>query len=339
MENSEITLKSSSLLTSRFLPSMLMIGAGGLLITFSQTIKTGMSPSQDDLNFYMAIGGMLLIIIGAAASSISYLAGGLKVKSSVPDQSYTKLQNTLSEFESRIEEIQDNFASIIGEVATERVSLSEEDREQLSRNIKQQFSENISDEIITNIVEKLGTQDLSSSSKNIRLHFSQTKERLFSEVESLTRRGNLNLVIGGITTVFAVGMLVYIVLNGKIPISPEQRNIEFLLWHYVPRLSVAIFIEVFSFFFLKLYRNSLEDIKFFQNEITNIDSKIISLEAAIFFKDKNTISAVVSELSKTERNFKLQKGESTVGLEQSKIESQGINNFVANVTSILQKSK
>ncbi|MBI5525005.1 MAG: hypothetical protein HY897_01580 [Deltaproteobacteria bacterium] len=42
------------------------------------------------------------------------------------------------------------------------------------------------------------------------------------------------------------------------------------LSHYVPRITTVTFIEVFAFFFLKLYRASLIEIKFYQNELTSL---------------------------------------------------------------------
>ena len=43
---------------------------------------------------------------------------------------------------------------------------------------------------------------------------------------------------------------------------------------------MAIFIEVFSFFFLKLYKSGLADILYYQNELTNLESKFLALELA-----------------------------------------------------------
>jgi hypothetical protein len=48
---------------------------------------------------------------------------------------------------------------------------------------------------------------------------------------------------------------------------------------------------------------------------------------------------VISQLAKTERNFKLQKDESTVELEKSRLESQTLKDAFSNVASIVKELK
>ena len=80
--------------------------------------------------------------------------------------------------------------------------------------------------------------------------------------------------------------------------------------HTVLRVSIALFIQTFAYFFLRLYKTSLEDIKYYQNEITNIESRWLALATA---KDKpEFIKPAIDSLLKTERNFVLKKGESTL---------------------------
>jgi hypothetical protein len=140
---------------------------------------------------------------------------------------------------------------------------------------------------------------------------------LEQEVAALSRRGNLNLVIGGITTLVAVGLLIFLVAAQP---ADARLSIAEQGLHYLPRLSIAIFIELFSFFFLRLYRAGLEDIKFFQNELTNVETKYAALEAALAHQDGALSRQVISLVAKTERNFVLKKGESTVDLERLKAE-------------------
>ena len=51
--------------------------------------------------------------------------------------------------------------------------------------------------------------------------------------------------------------------------------------YYAPRLTLSIFIEFFSFFFLRLYKTGISEIKYFQNELTNAELKFIAVEKAI----------------------------------------------------------
>ena len=102
-------------------------------------------------------------------------------------------------------------------------------------------------------------------------------------------------------------------------------------------ISLSLFIEIFSFFFLKLYKSGLTEIKYFQNELTNIEMKFVSLDTALCTGEKDTITGVISEFSKTERNFILEKGQSTVELECSKANSQSVNSVLASFKNITLK--
>lgn len=46
---------------------------------------------------------------------------------------------------------------------------------------------------------------------------------------------------------------------------------SFILIALVPKLSVTLLVQIFSYFFLAMYRSNQNDIKYFQNEITYID--------------------------------------------------------------------
>ncbi len=93
----------------------------------------------------------------------------------------------------------------------------------------------------------------------------------------LTRRSNINLVIGVVTTLLAVGLLAYVVL----PDTLSSSDVGMVLLHFLPRLSIVVFIQTFSFFFLRLYRSGLNDIKYYQNELTNLETKHLVLESLV----------------------------------------------------------
>jgi hypothetical protein len=73
-------------------------------------------------------------------------------------------------------------------------------------------------------------------------------------------------------------------------------------------------------FFLRLYRHNLFETKYFQNEATNAEFRLISLMAATIHSDQKLLERVCLELVKTERNFILKKGETTVANQRELIE-------------------
>jgi hypothetical protein len=162
-----------------------------------------------------------------------------------------------------------------------------------------------------------------------------TTKRLNQEITELGRRGAINLIIGIITTAVGVSYLGYIVYS-------SMGDGEDFGWksgvHTLLRVSIALFIQIFAYFFLRLYKTSLEDIKYYQNEITNIESRWLAL-AAIDLKNDALLKLVVDSLIKTERNFVLKKGESTLGLERERLEKNEIIELVKEALGTVAKIK
>lgn len=169
---------------------------------------------------------------------------------------------------------------------------------------------------------------------NLFIEFERTSYRINEELERLRKSANINLVIGSLFTTVAILSLTYEVFFLK---KSFTTTID-LLSHYIPRISLVIFVEVFAFFFLKLYKSNLNEIKYFNNEKTNIDFKLISLKTALFQENIELIKICLSELIRTERNFILKKDESTVELEKlrnDKDNNKLLTDFIGNV--ILKK--
>ena len=116
-----------------------------------------------------------------------------------------------------------------------------------------------------------------------------------------------------------------------------QSNNRDLVAYFLPRTTFVVLIELFAFFFLNLYRVSLSEIKYFQNELTNIESRILAMDAALFLDDSKALGEIATALSRTERNFVLKKGESTVQLEQDKVDAESMNTHLQSISSALAK--
>ena len=148
--------------------------------------------------------------------------------------------------------------------------------------------------------------------------FDLSSRRLNGEITALGRRGNLNLGLGIITTVAGLGLLGYFVIRT----ASEAEQASAFAIHFIPRVSLVLFVEIFAYFFLKLYKSTLLEIKYFQNEMTNIEAKYTGLRTAFQIKNPKVAELVIRELASTERNYLLKKGETTVQLEQQKHDSE-----------------
>lgn len=216
--------------------------------------------------------------------------------------------------------------------------LDENQRKEIFDSLKQSFTDNINEDFFKQLNENISielTQEKRSRLELLLNDFMNIKKRLNSEIEKLSRKANLNLVIGSLTTVVALIGLGFVVF----PSNGEFKGYADMLYHYIPRLSLIIFVEVFAYFFLKLYKLNLNDMKYFQNELTTVELKLSSLTTAINFGKDIDISAITLELSKTERNFILKKGETTVDLEKSRIDKSDIKEILTTISGIMNKKK
>ena len=191
--------------------------------------------------------------------------------------------------------------------------------------IKKQAHDEIWDELTD---QSLKIAQIKRALAPIEEAYTKARSRLLSEVAALGRRGTANLVFGVLTTVAALGILSNLALN---TIGPEayrlvvpngQLDLGVLTLMFVPKLSLAIFVQVFSLFFLRLYKAGFAEIKYFQNELTNLEVKYLGVVSAVLADDKEAVREASKSLLAVERNHVLSKGQTTIELEKYKIESR-----------------
>jgi hypothetical protein len=185
------------------------------------------------------------------------------------------------------------------------------------------LEENMTAETVMAYHRKL-MEDTQAVAKGSRIaqHFGRMSDRLGSEVEAQARRGNVNLMLGILMTAIGLAILgwsVYYAPGGKL---------EDLLAYFAPRLTLGILIQVFSYFFLRLYKQSLSEIKYFQNEITNIESQQLAILLAQSSSDTALPTRIVEALMKTERNFLMNKDQTTIELERERIEQSKVSELL-----------
>lgn len=207
----------------------------------------------------------------------------------------------------------------------------------------------------TSIQEPVESSTIADASKNIDyiddygltagadpiVRFSRM--RLNDHLQSLNRRGNVNLYLGiGVTLVglIILGLSVYEVGPQFLVRNADDKQVVELnlavLLSFVPRLSLVLLIEVFAYFFLRLYKAGLDEVRYCENEITNIEMRHLGLWAAEASKDKDALLAVIKSLAETERNHVLSKDQTTVELEKARLENSMANEAIKNVVAVLR---
>lgn len=156
--------------------------------------------------------------------------------------------------------------------------------------------------------------------------------RLGQEIEALRRRSNVNLFIGiflGISGLMLLGFVAF----REIPAQADPKS--FLL-SSIPRLSLGVLVEFLAYFFLRLYKAAAPEIRYFHNELTNQEARTVALMAARKHPNSEPLIQALAAFLQTERNFVLSKDQSTVFLEQRKldnIESQALVSTLENLVS------
>ena len=206
------------------------------------------------------------------------------------------------------------------------------DEDKIYRIVEEGLKANIQESFVKSLVEKYSETIINEIHyKDISDEIARSKNRILNEIGSLNKRGNLNLVIGSLTTILSVGVLLSSFL-----FSVAAVKIDEVFIHFLPRVSIVLFAEIFAFFFLRLYRNSLIDIKYYQNELTNIESKGLALKAAILMKDKDLYNNIIMDFSKIERNGIIKNDESTSTIILNKNESEKDKSYSDNVKSLVE---
>jgi hypothetical protein len=174
---------------------------------------------------------------------------------------------------------------------------------------------------------------------------SETKARLSLEIRNQGLRSNLNLVIGMVVTSIGVYLLwdmvsalgaTTILTQAGILDSVFYKN---MILRLVPRISLVLFIEIFAYFFLRLYKEGLSEIKYFQNELTNVDLKFVALMASNILTLNDAMIDVIKEYGKTERNYILKKGQTTVDLEKNRLDGEVVNKIITVFPKIFNSKK
>ena len=173
--------------------------------------------------------------------------------------------------------------------------LTDDDRTAMLQALREQFAETIANEFAARessaLAEKLGLLP-------VRHALESSNIRLCDELAALGRRGNLNLVIGTLTTCVAVALLIYMVLGH----ATTSTTIPDLIAYYIPRISTVVFIEIFGFFFLRLYKAGLTELKYYQNELTTLSLIGVAVEMVSRQATAESFTDLARSLVQCDRN-------------------------------------
>lgn len=159
--------------------------------------------------------------------------------------------------------------------------------------------------------------------------------RMGIQVETLGSRANFTLMWGMLFAAFGIGMIYYSFYLIE-PLQVPGSYID-IIKQYMPKFALIFVVELIAFFFLRLYAKAIDELRYVQNEITNVEARLIGVLIAIS-NGGAMLSGAVSALVSTERNFVLEKGQSTIELEKDRAEMRGFNASIEAAAKIIHGS-
>ena len=269
----------------------------------------------------------VIVVVGASITLLQYLA---------QDQPTSRERLDAKTDNAALRATDILLEERIASLENKEIGISEQARDDIVGSMVRNASTRLVDMVDSELESRYGSaRDTLRKISFLEVNVEESTERLRQEIRALLRRGNLNLVLGTLATVIAISVLVYtaILTVGK------QGNTSDILQGYLIRVSLVLFIQIFGFFFLRLYRVSLSDIKYFQNEIINMQQQWLSLKYALLSEDKDTAKNIANILASTERNFILRKGETTIDFERLKFDHNDHKELLSGLKSLLHEKR
>jgi hypothetical protein len=161
------------------------------------------------------------------------------------------------------------------------------------------------------------------------------QKRLEQEIAELRRRSNVNLFIGIFLGLSGLAILGWVTFQESL--SAGGTTFEFVRAR-APRMSLALLVEFLAYFFLRLYKASAVEVRYYHNELTNHESRIAAVELARLSGEKDSWQHLANALLETERNFVLTKEQTTAEIEGRRLEVESgaaINRALTDVVKAL----
>ncbi|RQV71536.1 hypothetical protein [Burkholderia anthina] len=200
--------------------------------------------------------------------------------------------------------------------------------------------------VLKNVLEI--QRDVAHSDRLARINaqFDATRVRLDQAIVLLHKKANVNMAVGILLSSLGIVFLGVTVVPGlfeklvTLPtalLAADDLSTPTAFWmHYVPRVTLAIVLELFAYFFLNLYKANAAETRYYHNEITNLSARHAALIAASDPIDAALLKLVIDDLLKTERNGILTKSQTTVEIARAKAEAEASKDLVSIATKLVE---
>ena len=168
--------------------------------------------------------------------------------------------------------------------------------------------------------------------------YESTNSRIRSEIERQSFNAKVMMAIGIIAVLLAIGVLVITIFNFKSNDILIDNTLSLI--QIAPRITFSILIGSFAFFFFNQFHKGQNEIKYWNNEKTNLDLKLFALSIAmddVEIGTKDFMRNLIIDLIKTERN--LFGSSSNIKEEVTKDDKNTGNDLIDKVKDLTEKMK
>lgn len=193
--------------------------------------------------------------------------------------------------------------------------------------------------LIINFTNLKRKQDEIQNDKHSQIYsvFDNIQERLKDECNRLNKQAIINLFLCFFIAFILMSYITYTsIFVGDIKYS---STLQYFIVKYIPKIiAVTSFLTMFLYF-VKLYKTNIIDVKYYQNELTNVEIKQASLKTALLSDDKEIINKVTLELLNIERNAIITKEQTSLEIERIKLENEINKDYLNKTWELLSLSK
>jgi hypothetical protein len=291
---------------------------------------------------YFGAPGLLAMIIGGATSAVFELnvdTGAVVAKTA--DETAAASERSIA---TSAEALTRDFQARVQKEIDAAVSKLSSTSEQV---IKSQLADHIEATVGSNVVAVLGEQLAKQTGAEYRLNdfkqlsldtFVQMRSRAIQYADAAQRQSLYFRVIAIILSATGLSTLAFLLIENyqQFLRDPElmKGHVDWtmIIMRNGPGYTFVLLCEFLSLLMFRYQSKSLEYMRYFSNEGTNLDARRIAFMSAIHYQDKAAMKKLIEKLESTERNFLIDKNQRTLELANNESEDRVVEKLFLRVT-------
>jgi AraC-like DNA-binding protein len=184
--------------------------------------------------------------------------------------------------------------------------------------------------------EDIQTKQPEPARDNIEKSFGLYIQRSQIAAQTALRRPNALLFVG--TIIAVAGLIFYVVTQTRL-----ENNLSESFWatmlNLSPRLLMLLFIQVLAGFFLRQYRASMEDFRYYESVLRHREAQYLSYTLRKQLDDKKALLRFADEILKEVQFGILSHGQTTVAIEAQRTEENEFSSLYEKIAALIVRTQ